>query len=132
MVCAAQTIGTLASIPCTLLALHSIRNRAYEWFLATHIIGAIVFLVGTWYHYRREVWIWILVSVGFWAAERAARVVAVASARWRRHGVVLQGEAEVCHGAVLLRVPLPEGSWKGGQHFYVYFWGWALLRRPWL
>ena len=127
-----QIVGTLASVPCTVLALQSVRNRAYEWFLATHMLGAAVFLVGTWYHYKREVWTWILVSVAFWALERAWRFVALSTVHRRVHRVVLEAEAEVCHGAVLLRVPMPEGSWRAGHHFYVYFWGTPLLRQPWL
>ena len=126
------TVGTLASVPCTVLALQAIRNRAHEWFLVTHIVGAIVFLAGTWCHYRRAVYIPILISIGFWGFERLWRLVGLTTAVWRRHRVVLEGEAEVSHGAVLLSVPLPEGSWHAGQHFYIYFWGLPLLRQPWL
>ncbi len=71
-------------------------------------------------------------GVAVWCFERVWRWTRLVWNRVGLHKPVIMAEAEVSNGAVLLRVPFPEGGWRAGQHFYLYFWGTGFLLQPWL
>ncbi|KAK4052676.1 ferric-chelate reductase [Microbotryomycetes sp. JL201] len=105
-----------------------IRNRCYELFLVAHVFGAVMILVGLFYHVpRARVWVWV--PIGIWAFERGARVVQVLSItvanRWTPRSPVQRATALLKDGAIILRVPY-KGSWAAGQHAYLSFPGLAL------
>ncbi len=77
----------------------------------------------------------IYAASAIWCAQYAYRLRALVLTRWshlRLRAPIVQADATVVHGAILLRVPFPEGGWTGGQHFFLSFWGNSLLRKPWL
>ncbi|KAF4466283.1 ferric-chelate reductase [Fusarium albosuccineum] len=75
------TVATVIIWPTSLLV---VRQKAYEVFLATHQVMALLFLIGYYYHiwYRYEYnWgyeIWMFVASGIWALERLVRLVRMA------------------------------------------------------
>lgn len=72
------TVAVSAIVPFSLLW---VRQHYYEVFLASHIVLALLFIIGYYYHiwfvfeYRWGYEIWIFVAAGLWAVERLARVV---------------------------------------------------------
>lgn len=57
-------------------AFHVFRNMAYETFLFIHIVLAILFIVGCWWHCYSLGWLeWIYVSWAVWIFDRLLRVV---------------------------------------------------------
>jgi len=124
--------AVISAMCCCLFAVGPIRRRGYELFLITHIIGAAVFLAGAYYHRRKEMYDWIYAASAVWIFERLWRATRFFYNRCGFHRPVLQADAQVVNGAILLSVPFPEGGWRAGQHFYLYFWGAGLLVRPWL
>ncbi|CAM9020736.1 unnamed protein product [Wickerhamomyces anomalus] len=57
-------------------AFHIFRNMAYETFLFIHIVLAILFIVGCWWHCYTLGWLeWIYVSWAVWIFDRVLRVV---------------------------------------------------------
>jgi hypothetical protein len=70
--------------------------------------------------------------VAVWCFERVWRATRVVFNRCGFHRPFLQADAQVVNGAILLSIPFPEGGWRAGQHFYLYFWGAGFLIKPWL
>lgn len=141
MYCApSQTVGTVGSLVASVWYYRPIRLLSYEVFLASHILGALAFLLGCYLHEMPNMWNWCYAAFALWALERALRLPAFfgsgspsrTGCRWRR-GAHIEAEARVVSGAILLSVPF-SGAWHGGEHFYISFWGWGKWwwMRPWL
>ncbi|KAH6685400.1 ferric reductase like transmembrane component-domain-containing protein [Plectosphaerella plurivora] len=79
------TVAVSAMIPSSLLW---VRQRFYEFFLASHVVLSLLFIIGYYYHiwyvytYNWGYEIWIFVAGGIWGIERVVRL-----ARMARHGV---------------------------------------------
>ncbi|KAF5011799.1 hypothetical protein FDECE_2089 [Fusarium decemcellulare] len=77
-------VATVAAVIIWPTSLLIVRQKAYEVFLATHQVMALLFLIGYYYHiwYRYEYnWgyeIWMFVASGIWALERLVRLVRMA------------------------------------------------------
>ncbi|OAA59061.1 ferric reductase-like transmembrane component [Niveomyces insectorum RCEF 264] len=105
--------GCVATVAAVLLVLGSVlvfRQRAYELFLATHVVLAVLCVVGCWYHvyigyentFGYETWLYATIAV--WFADRLARVARVLKTGLRRAVVT-----EV--GPTLVRVDIPGVRW---------------------
>lgn len=77
-------IATVAMSIAIAVSVLPIRLRAYEFFLITHIILAILAIAGCWYHvelrFKRR-WgyeVWIYLAMAFWGFDRLMRFVRVA------------------------------------------------------
>jgi len=69
-------VATLCGLILLIQALHCFRTRAYETFLVLHIILAVMFIIGCWYHCRYLGWVeWIYASWALWIFDRILRVV---------------------------------------------------------
>ncbi|KAJ4990931.1 ferric-chelate reductase [Stagonosporopsis vannaccii] len=75
------TVAVCALIPFSLLV---IRQKLYEFFIASHVVLSLLFLVGYYYHiwyvytYNWGYEIWMFVAAGIWASERLLRVIRIA------------------------------------------------------
>ncbi|KAH7036005.1 uncharacterized protein B0I36DRAFT_421557 [Microdochium trichocladiopsis] len=115
-----------------------IRKANYELFLISHIVLALLILVGSWYHITLwyasmamtypdtsgyEVWLYIAFAV--WGFDRVVRIGRILKAGVRRSVVTDLGEGYV-------RVDVEGVRWglQPGRHAYVYFPG-LLPWRPW-
>ncbi|KAM0425629.1 hypothetical protein ACHAPT_009161 [Fusarium lateritium] len=74
-------VATIAAVIIWPSSLLVVRQKAYEVFLGTHQLMALIFLIGyyyhIWYRYKYD-WgyeIWMFIGSGIWAFERLARVV---------------------------------------------------------
>lgn len=124
--------GSVGTVVGVVMLLASIPRRFYyEIFLITHIMLAIFFIVGTWYHvvylydYEWGVHYWIYACVAVWFTDRLLRV-------WRTAKNGLQQATVRMVGAELVRIDLPGIRWDKtpGQHAYVFL---PALRKwaPW-
>ncbi|KAL2133425.1 hypothetical protein VTI74DRAFT_2351 [Chaetomium olivicolor] len=75
------TVAVCAMVPSTLLI---VRQAFYEFFLASHVVLALLFIVGYYYHiwfcygYSWGYEIWMFIAAGIWATERLARMARMA------------------------------------------------------
>jgi predicted ferric reductase len=124
--------GCVATVACSIMVVASVfRNMYYEIFILTHILLAVLVIVGTWYHllYRFEgeygylVWMYIWFAV--WAFDRVLRV-----GRMVKNGMRKASFRSV--GDEILRVDIEDIKWDStpGQHAYIFF---PALRKftPW-
>ncbi|OAG34821.1 hypothetical protein AYO21_11035 [Fonsecaea monophora] len=114
-------VGTVAAVIIILTSFLVIRQRAYELFLLTHIVMAVVCLVGCWYHvwaddegdFGYETFLYATFAV--WGFDRLARV-----ARILKTGVKRAVVTDV--GDTIARIDIPGPRWSSpGQCAYVYF-----------
>ncbi|KAH6614345.1 ferric reductase-like protein transmembrane component 4 [Boeremia exigua] len=76
-----STVAICALIPCSLLI---VRQKLYEFFVASHVVPSLLFLIGYYYHiwyvytYNWGYEIWMFVAAGTWACERLLRVIQIA------------------------------------------------------
>ncbi|SCZ93912.1 BZ3500_MvSof-1268-A1-R1_Chr6-3g08979 [Microbotryum saponariae] len=108
-----------------------LRVRMYEILLLMHAIGAVFMLVGAWYH-RPIMRTWVWAAVGIWAFERLTRLVLHISSFFALRQPLVNAQARVVSGAILLSIPFPSNAWSAGQHVYVSFWGIQMLKTPWV
>ncbi|CCH41320.1 Ferric reductase transmembrane component [Wickerhamomyces ciferrii] len=99
-------------------AFHVFRNMAYETFVFIHIVFAVVFIVGCWYHCLSLGWLeWIYVSWAVWIFDRLLRVVRMCAFGFRNAEVELIADdtfkISVKHGRWFMPFP--------GSFGYVYF-----------
>lgn len=104
-----------------------LRSYAYEIFLVSHIILAIISLVGSWYHvdlrYTKK-WgyeVWLYIAFAFWAFDRLTRFARVVYNTIVQRPVArleLVPGTNVAMMTILLKKPSKAGI---GQHTYVYF-----------
>ncbi|PGH11880.1 hypothetical protein AJ80_06945 [Polytolypa hystricis UAMH7299] len=114
-------IATVASVIIVLTSVLVIRQRAYELFLITHIIMAVICLVGCWYHvwygyentFGYETWLYATIAV--WFFDRLARLARILKMGIRRAKVT-----DI--GSTLVRVDIPgiRGA-APGRVVFVYF-----------
>ncbi|KAI5479003.1 ferric-chelate reductase [Pseudohyphozyma bogoriensis] len=131
-------LGIVATVGGAMIAIGSVsivRRSFYEIFLILHVIGAAMFLAGSWYH-RPIIEPWVYAASAIWIFERVCRLIShlagVLHTRVVLRRPLLQAEATVVSGAILLNVPFPAGTWEAGQHCYISFWGREVLSKPWL
>ncbi|CCH41321.1 Ferric reductase transmembrane component [Wickerhamomyces ciferrii] len=99
-------------------AFHVFRNLAYGTFVIIHIIFAILFIVGCWWHCYDLGWLeWIYVSWAVWIFDRVLRVIRMCVFGFRNAEIELISDdtfkVSVKHGKWF--VPFP------GSYAYVYF-----------
>lgn len=103
-------VGTVAMCAMLITATLWVRRSSYEFFLVSHIVLAILMLVGTWYHlddlymnmsgYEQ----WLYVAFGVWALDRLFRILRVL-----RNGVKRAHMTEI--GGGIVRVDIPDIHW---------------------
>ena len=122
--------GVIATVAMSLmvgLSSFSVRSRAYEVFLISHIILAILSLLGCWYHiiqrFQKQ-WgyeVWLYIAFAFWSYDRLLRVLGTIyhalSKKPVAHIEAVNGTNAVLM-TVLLQKPLRAGP---GKHIYVHF-----------
>ncbi|KAI1335636.1 ferric-chelate reductase [Xylariaceae sp. FL0016] len=116
--------GCVAAVTAVIVVLTSVfvlRQRAYELFLITHIVMAIICVVGCWYHvnigyencFGYETWLYATMAV--WFFDRVARV-----ARIKRAGRLRSRITDV--SSTIVRVDIHGCRWATpGRHVYIYF-----------
>ncbi|POR34242.1 Ferric/cupric reductase transmembrane component 2 [Tolypocladium paradoxum] len=118
--------GTAAMTLLLLLSLSPVRHAFYETFLNVHIILAVVAFGCTWIHCAAghlPQLSWIMAVVVLWIADRAARVLRLASINWSNRGIT-DALCEAMPGDVT-RVTLHLPRYvdiKPGTHAYLRFW----------
>ncbi|KAL2198323.1 ferric reductase like transmembrane component-domain-containing protein [Corynascus similis CBS 632.67] len=91
------TVAVCAIVPTSLLV---IRQKVYEMFLGAHVVLAVLFIVGYYYHiwycygYSWGYEIWAFVAAGIWATERLVRVVRMAWQGYRTATVTVVHDTE--------------------------------------
>lgn len=111
-------------------AVYGIRKRWYEIFLVSHIIFAVLWLVGTFYHVkllkepRYIPWFWT--AIAFWAFDRAIRLLRLATIN---HNVYSRSGEEMLSTITMLgddvfklQRPITR-NWRSspGQYVFLYF-----------
>lgn len=114
------TVAASALVPSSLLA---VRQRVYEFFLASHFVLALIFIIGYYYHiwycyeYDWGYEIWAFMAAGVWAADRLARLVRMA---WRGYRIA---EVSLVPGTdgEYLRIDVHGAPLAGGGVAYLCF-----------
>lgn len=124
-------VATLFACVMTVVSTSYFRSLSYEIFLVSHIVMAILVIVGSWYHVVERfavldgytMWLWTASAV--WFFDRLVRVLRMAKIGGRRATVTEIGDGYV-------RVDIPDVRWGSapGQKAYVYFPSLNPLR-PW-
>lgn len=124
--------GSVATIAFSIMLISSVfRRSAYEWFLISHILLAVISLVGVWYHLEylfQAQWgyqYWLYLCFAIWGFDRVLRL-----------GRIFKNGLNTAHvrpvGDSILRVDIEGIKWNPtpGQHAYVSF---PALRKwtPW-
>lgn len=99
-------------------AFHVFRNMAYETFLFIHIVLAILFIVGCWWHCYTLGWLeWVYVSWAVWIFDRFLRIVKMCMFGFRNAQIELISENT-------FKITVKHGKWFApypGSFGYVYF-----------
>ncbi|KAK4447967.1 ferric reductase like transmembrane component-domain-containing protein [Podospora aff. communis PSN243] len=88
-------VGTVAVVGIWVSSRLVVRQRVYELFLVSHVVLALVFLLGYYYHiwylyeYNWGYEIWMFVCAGIWAVERGMRVARGLVGGWKNARVVV-------------------------------------------
>lgn len=118
-----RSVATVAAVIIVLTSLLIFRQRANELFLVTHIVMAVIYVVGRWYHvwyayentFGYETWRYTTVAVRF--TDRIVRVARILKTSVRRATVT-----DI--GSTIARVDVPSVGWTAqavGRSVYVYF-----------
>lgn len=120
--------------------MHIFRHWAYETFLVLHIVLALAFIVGCWYHVHLIPYDnylpWLYASVALWAFDRAVRIlrIVIYNLRWSRSHGWRVTNAAITHldlGFIRLDItPLARWKFEPGQYLYLYMVG-SVRDRPW-
>jgi predicted ferric reductase len=95
------TVAVVAIFPSSVLA---VRQKAYEVFVASHVVLALLFIVGYYYHiwfcyqYNWGYEIWAFTAAGIWATDRLLRLVRMA---WRGYRSATVSVVKDCDGEYL-------------------------------
>lgn len=131
-------VGTVTTVALTVGSGLYIRKPVYEFFLASHVVLAVITIAGSWYHVIQwyaylgrfipdtlswEIWLYFACSV--WFFDRLVRVLRVL-----RNGIHRSRITDL--GAGYIRVDIPGVRWgaEPGKHTFVYFPG-VIPWRPW-
>jgi len=125
------TIGTLAMVVILILSVSPVRHAFYETFLSSHILLAVIALIGTLVHCTSAALAgglpqtsWVVAIFLIWMFERAARMFRLAYNNWSRRGfseaIVEPMPCEACR--VTIHLPRYVKT-KPGQHAYLRFAG---------
>ncbi|KAH0536625.1 hypothetical protein FGG08_006519 [Glutinoglossum americanum] len=117
--------GAVATVAVSIMLVASglyVRRWSYEIFLITHIVLAVLVIVGCWHHVELEFhrqWgyeMWLYAACAVWFFDRMARVLRILKIGVRRAKVANVGDGFV-------RVDIEGIRWGAapGQHVYVYF-----------
>lgn len=115
-------VGTATAILLVVMVVSAqFRRYSYEIFLITHVLLAIGFIVGAYYHialkthgdYGYQDWIYLCSAT--WAFDRIVRLGRICKAGIRRVSLTLVGQH-------IIRVDIPGIRWSSapGQHAYLY------------
>lgn len=114
-------VATVAAAIIVLTSVLALRQRVYELFLVTHIVMAVICVVGCWYHvyigyentFGYETWLCATIAV--WFFDRVARMVRVLKTGFRYAKVTAVG-------STIFRVDIPGIRWAApGYCVYAYF-----------
>ncbi|WWC95890.1 hypothetical protein V866_002757 [Kwoniella sp. B9012] len=100
-----------------------VRRMAYEFFLASHIIFTIMYLVGAWFHWR---WLgqWVIPAMVIWIFDRLLRFAQVIyqnnfhkPSKWATSG---DCKIELLdHDVMRITIRRDNFHWKAGQHAFI-------------
>ncbi|EWC45685.1 hypothetical protein DRE_05246 [Drechslerella stenobrocha 248] len=82
-------VGTVAAVALWPFSLLAIRQKAYEFFLASHVVLAALFIIGYYYHiwycfqYKWGYEIWAFIPIAIWATDRIWRLARMFYHGWR-------------------------------------------------
>jgi predicted ferric reductase len=124
----ANVQGTVAACLLCFQAMYVFRLFWYEIFLVLHILLAIVFIVGSWYHVNllegghME---WLYASIALWAFDRLVRWIRMAllNISWSKGRKARTAHLQII-GPDAIKAEISVGynfSYKPGQYIYVYF-----------
>lgn len=117
--------GAVATVAVSIMLVASglyVRRWSYEIFLITHVLLAVLVIVGSWYHvdirFQRQVGyeMWLYAACAVWFFDRLARVLRILKTGMRRAKVTDIGDS-------IVRVDIEDIRWvpTPGQHVYVFF-----------
>ncbi|KXJ94173.1 hypothetical protein Micbo1qcDRAFT_220768 [Microdochium bolleyi] len=120
------TVAVCAVFPTSLLV---VRQRAYEFFLASHVVLSLLFLVGFYYHiwycyeYRWGYEIWMFVASALWAVDWVVRAGRVLVQGFRTGAVVKTATVNVVEGTDggYVRIRVDGVELRDGGFAYLYF-----------
>lgn len=116
-------MGTVATICGSLIlfqGLHFFRSRWYETFLVIHLVLAVAFVVGMWYHCKTLGWMqYMYATIAVWSFDRFARIVRIF---WS--GLVVSGDFELVDpDQLIVKAEMDYSKWWSiypGVHVYIY------------
>ncbi|KAK4121973.1 hypothetical protein N657DRAFT_647490 [Parathielavia appendiculata] len=95
------TVAAVAILPSSLLV---VRQKLYEFFVASHVVLSLLFIIGYYYHiwfcyeYKWGYEIWAFIAAGIWATDRLLRLVRIA---WRGYRAATVSLVQDCAGEYL-------------------------------
>lgn len=116
-------MGVVATICGSLIlfqGIHFFRSRWYETFLVIHLVLAVAFTVGMWYHCKTLGWMqWMYATIAVWSFDRFARIVRIF---WS--GGVVSGDFELVDpDQLIVKAEMDFSKWWSiypGVHVYMY------------
>ncbi|KAG5360312.1 Ferric reductase transmembrane component 3 [Yarrowia sp. B02] len=116
-------MGTVATICGSLIlfqGIHFFRSRWYETFLVIHLVLAVAFVVGMWYHCVTLGWMqWMYATIAVWSFDRFMRIVRIC---WS--GFVVSGDFELVDpDQLIVKAEMDYSRWWSiypGVHVYIY------------
>ncbi|OCF43978.1 ferric reductase transmembrane component 4 [Kwoniella heveanensis CBS 569] len=100
-----------------------IRRMAYEFFLVSHILFSLLYLIGAFFHWWR-MWYWVAPAMAIWALDRFIRFAKVMYQnnfhkpnRWKNLG---ESKIELLdHDVMRVSIRRDNFHWKAGQHGFI-------------
>ncbi|KXX77003.1 Ferric/cupric reductase transmembrane component 1 [Madurella mycetomatis] len=113
------TVAVVALVPSSLLI---VRQKIYEFFLASHVALALLFIIGYYYHiwycyeYNWGYEIWAFIAAGIWATDRLARLVRMAWQGYRTATVSLVHDTD----GEYLRIDVQGAQFRDGVAYLCF------------
>ncbi|WVQ96762.1 hypothetical protein IAU59_003869 [Kwoniella sp. CBS 9459] len=100
-----------------------VRRVAYEFFLVSHILFSLLYLIGAFFHWWR-MWYWVAPAMAFWGVDRFIRFGKVIYQnnlhkhnRWKNVG---ESKIELLgHDVMRVTIRRENFHWKAGQHGFI-------------
>ncbi|WVF69269.1 hypothetical protein IAT40_004045 [Kwoniella sp. CBS 6097] len=100
-----------------------VRRVAYEFFLVSHILFSLLYLIGAFFHWWR-MWYWVAPAMAIWALDRFIRFGKVMyqnnfhkANRWKNLG---ESKIELLdHDVMRVTIRRENFHWKAGQHGFI-------------